>query len=178
MSFLSCTFGFQDTAIYKYCAAYRCFMEIFEELCVFSIRFETETVFQWKWCSCTRNKEQAEEKQFLVSIMAGSFKPFKKWLEESPQLFQALQTKWSCSICTVYDMTRTEIHHLSLKVSFCRLMPLKFILPLLCSTKGHKSCSDSENGPQRRTSKCQTLSKCLFEFCFPPKLNIVSSSSI
>lgn len=77
-------------------------------------------------------------------------------VEESPQLLQALQTKLSSSICTVYDMTRTEIHHLSPKVSFIRLMTLKFVLPFLCATKGHESCSDSENGPQRRTSKCQT----------------------
>lgn len=133
---------------------------------VFSLGFETDHI----WVEMVlREQKKITEWARIVSYEHNGwkFKAIQKWLGETPELFQALQSKYSTPFVQPM-MIKTEIQHLSSKV-------------LVDASKiqlAFWAASASENGPQRRSTEWQTYSQCLFGFCTPPNLNVVSSSSI
>lgn len=97
--------------------------------------------------------------------MAASLKPFKNGWKSL--LNYVRHCRVNDHVPFLHSMTRREIYHLSSRVSLSRLMLLRFTWLFLCLTKCHESCSASESGPQRRTSKCQTWSQCLWLLLSP-----------
>lgn len=65
--------------------------------------------------------------------------------------------------------TRTEIHHLSPKVSLSLLMPLRFILALLCAAEHHKpeTCTAGEMALWERSVNVKLRPSISLGFAFP-----------
>lgn len=133
---------------------------------VFSWGFETDHIWV-KMVFREQKKRTGWANAVSYEHNGWKFKAIQKWLGETPELFQALQSKRSAPFVQSM-MIRTEIQPLSSKV-------------LVDASKiqlAFQAASTGENGPQRRTTEWQTNSQCLFGFCIPPNLNVVSSSSI